>query len=109
MLALAVSAHSHSTRHSFGAHSTGEIARRALPDGWSSLGCYTDGEARTLTGYFYEDYDKMTATKCAAACVSRGFSFAGTEYYGQCYCGNAIASTGTRVDKSECNTPCAGK
>jgi hypothetical protein len=28
--------------------------------------------------------------------------------YSQCFCGNAIASTGTLAKESSCNTPCSG-
>lgn len=54
-------------------------------------GCYTDaaGQKRTLTDYFFSD-SKMTVEMCANACFGRGYSFAGTEYANECYCGGVV-------------------
>ncbi|KAF8904525.1 WSC domain-containing protein, partial [Mucidula mucida] len=62
---------------------------------------------RTMTGMFFEDHS-LTSESCIAACSSNGYSYAGTQYYFQCFCSNSLAITGHTVGASECNTPCDG-
>ena len=86
----------------------GLVAPRALVGDWKSEGCYTDGVgARTLTGATYNG-DKVTNEACVSFCDGKSFAYAGTEYSGECYCGNSLASTGTVAAAGDCNMPCAG-
>ncbi|KAL8735064.1 MAG: hypothetical protein Q9181_002948 [Wetmoreana brouardii] len=72
------------------------------PSTFTSTGCYTEGsESRALTGAVFYD-DKMTTEKCAAVCT--GFSFFGTEYARECYCGNVIQAGSVQAPASECST-----
>ena len=76
------------------------------------VGCYTDagGNRRTLANYSFSDA-KMTAELCAATCFSKGFSWAGTEYANECYCGSSGISNGATVapgGDSDCSMRCAG-
>ncbi|KAH9987839.1 WSC domain-containing protein [Xylariaceae sp. FL0662B] len=49
----------------------------------------------------------MTNEMCASFCKDGGYSFAGTEYSQECYCGNA--NTGTVItDISQCDAKCKG-
>ena len=80
------------------------------PNGWASLGCYSDRtQARTLqnpepvTG----GSKNMTVAGCTAKCQSLGYLYAGVEYAQECYCGNQIANGGSSIS-SGCNMPCAG-
>lgn len=57
------------------------------PDGWTSLGCYTDSTAaRTLTHQVSTDGGAadMTIALCTSACGSAGYKYAGAEYAGEC-------------------------
>ncbi|KAJ6514786.1 hypothetical protein DFH09DRAFT_885178, partial [Mycena vulgaris] len=51
-----------------------------LPGNWSSLGCYSDGVARTLTGASTTDTANMTVENCIAFWDSKNFTFAGVEF-----------------------------
>jgi len=48
----------------------------------------------------------MTNEGCIAFCSSRGFSIAGTEYAGECFCGNELTSL--QLDESKCDMACKG-
>ena len=63
--------------------------------GWGYQGCYTDsGSARVLAGKTTYD-SKLTNEKCSVAC--KGFTYFGTEYSTQCYCGNEYKNPTTKV------------
>jgi hypothetical protein len=77
--------------------------------GWSYYGCYTDTRARVLTGITLANIGnhEVTNTKCVAYCAARGWSMAGTEYGGQCFCGNELVGS-SKADESTCDMPCEG-
>ena len=50
----------------------------------------------------------MMNDKCASFCFEKGFSFFGTEWYDECYCGNKLAAGGVEARESDCSTPCKG-
>ncbi|KAI9650547.1 hypothetical protein NHQ30_000564 [Ciborinia camelliae] len=80
---------------------------------WSSLGCYTDnvsGRALTTTGTIPGGSSAMTNEACQTACSAAGFSYAGTEYAGECWCGNSIVNgNGPAADgNAGCNMACNG-
>lgn len=81
----------------------------SVADGWSQKGCYQDTNARVLSGITLANVGQhaVTNTKCVAYCEARGFSMAGTEFGGQCFCGNSL-STETKLDDSKCAMPCEG-
>ncbi|KAH8909665.1 WSC-domain-containing protein [Coniochaeta sp. PMI_546] len=70
-------------------------------------GCFADNTP-DATLSFHSDADRynMTVEGCMAECKGNGFRYAGLEYYGECYCGNAV--NGPSVDESQCNFPCTG-
>ncbi|KAM0332583.1 hypothetical protein ACHAQA_002867 [Verticillium albo-atrum] len=86
------------------------LGKRAPPEdiegGWAYQGCYVDVD-RTLTGASRVSAD-MTNEICTAFCASRGFSYAGTEWYQECFCGNALAAGGVIANELDCSTPCGG-
>lgn len=49
----------------------------------------------------------MTVELCTAACKTAGFTLAGMEYGGECYCDTAIMNTGTLVTDG-CTMACNG-
>ncbi|KAF1811335.1 WSC-domain-containing protein [Eremomyces bilateralis CBS 781.70] len=80
-----------------------------LPEGWEYEGCYTDAQgARTLNGPYTFSATAMTIESCIAFCQTGGYVYAGTEYSGECYCGNSIANGGTLQPDSECGMTCSG-
>ncbi|HTM02520.1 MAG TPA: WSC domain-containing protein [Vicinamibacterales bacterium] len=65
------------------------------------VGCFTDDGNRALpvelgTGH--------TIESCIQAAAQSGYAYAGLQYYGYCFAGNAIGYA--QVGDSECNTPC---
>lgn len=78
-------------------------------DGWKYYGCYQDTRARVLTGIKLANIGnhQATNTKCVAYCGAKGFSMAGTEYGGQCFCGNELVGS-SKIAESECDMPCEG-
>ncbi|KAJ5035425.1 uncharacterized protein L3040_007893 [Drepanopeziza brunnea f. sp. 'multigermtubi'] len=77
--------------------------------GWSYVGCYADTEDRVLTGIEFANIGQhaVSNTKCAAYCESKGFTVAGTEWGGQCFCSNSLNGA-TKVDESNCSKACEG-
>jgi len=74
--------------------------------GYTYVGCYTDSVgARTLTGNFFGD-NAMTVEDCATFC--QGYTYFGTEYGVQCFCGNAFANPTNEAPESDCGYVCGG-
>lgn len=48
----------------------------------------------------------MTSSGCAKYCSDKGFSIAGTENGGQCFCGNSLSMS--KQATSGCSTACNG-
>ncbi|PSN70463.1 WSC-domain-containing protein [Corynespora cassiicola Philippines] len=56
------------------------------PEGWASLGCYTDNvQARTLANLeqVAGGTDALTVALCTTTCGNLGFTYAGVEYAGK--------------------------
>ncbi|KAH0528699.1 hypothetical protein TsFJ059_003525 [Trichoderma semiorbis] len=79
------------------------------PDGWVSKGCYSEGTTgRALTfGYGGVANAQMTVAACTSGCKAAGYTFAGVEYGGECYCGKSI-SNGALPATSGCTMTCNG-
>ncbi|KAG8989253.1 hypothetical protein FRB94_008042 [Tulasnella sp. JGI-2019a] len=76
--------------------------------GATYVGCYTDsGSPRTLSSYSTTSAS-MTNALCESTCFGMGYTYAGTEYSDECYCGNSLASGTLDATDSDCNGPCAG-
>ncbi|KAL3421235.1 WSC domain-containing protein [Phlyctema vagabunda] len=79
-------------------------------DGWAYTGCYADNtSSRVLTGIKFANVGQhaVTNTKCITYCAARGYSVAGTEYGGQCFCGNELKGS-SLLDDAKCNMACEG-
>ncbi|KAI5811394.1 WSC-domain-containing protein [Peziza echinospora] len=77
-----------------------------VPAGWVAKGCHIDPvDPRALPewGYWHE---KIYTSGCITHCESRGFKFAGTEYAGQCFCGNEFKES--PAPAAECDMKCEG-
>lgn len=59
------------------------LARRAAPafDGWTSLGCVTEGASgkRALTGYVQQSIGSLTIQACLNTCASMAYLYGGVE------------------------------
>ncbi|ATY61133.1 WSC domain protein [Cordyceps militaris CM01] len=73
--------------------------------GFKYAGCFKDTSNRALNGKVRPNIGSMSNEKCVAECKKLGFSAAGTEYGGQCYCGNELESS-ERLEESACNAAC---
>ncbi|KAI9436641.1 WSC domain-containing protein [Lactarius indigo] len=83
--------------------------RDVLPQGWSSLGCYTDDPSRpTLTSVGNRDSFNMTVENCARFCDSGNYIYAGVEDGKDCHCGNITTVGATSAPPGDCNSPCVG-
>ncbi|KAK8133479.1 glyoxal oxidase N-terminus-domain-containing protein [Apiospora sp. TS-2023a] len=90
------------------------LAKSPVPpaaiDGWKYEGCYTEGNGgRTLThgSDVPGGSAAMTNNLCTTACRQAGYTIAGTEYSGECYCGNEYANGGAQISQG-CNMACNG-
>lgn len=74
---------------------------------YTFLGCRTEpaqgGRALDLKG---TASDKMTNEVCAAFCD--GYNYFGTEYGGECYCGNTLPTTSLEAPAADCSMLCTG-
>ncbi|KAL8830675.1 MAG: hypothetical protein Q9170_005627, partial [Blastenia crenularia] len=81
---------------------------------WSYNGCYTEGtNGRALSGLQNPVAGAtLTLEKCAAACA--GYTYFGTEYSGECYCGSTfgvgaiLATGGNDPAQNGCSMLCNG-
>jgi hypothetical protein len=82
----------------------------ALPDiaGFKYAGCFKDSRDRALAGEIRPNLGAISNTLCVSYCKSKGWALAGTEYGGQCYCGNSLTGSALLEDSS-CSLPCEGE
>ena len=71
-----------------------------IPSGYA--GCYTDSSTRALPVQLSSGGE--TVESCHSKAAAAGYAYAGLQYYGECWAGNALGYT--KVADSECNTPC---
>ncbi|KAJ9157373.1 Glyoxal oxidase-like protein [Pleurostoma richardsiae] len=82
-------------------------APATIAGGYTYQGCYVD-VGRTINAATYGDNVNMTGANCVNYCSSKGYQYAGTEYYDECYCGSSLATGGVLASEADCNTPCTG-
>ncbi|KAG8416711.1 hypothetical protein J3458_007275 [Metarhizium acridum] len=68
-------------------------------------GCFKDSRDRVLDGDVRANLGAISNAKCVAHCKSKGYVLAGTEYGGQCYCGNELVGS-EKLDDSACDIAC---
>lgn len=82
-----------------------------LPGKWSYLNCIADNlNPRTLpklAPYTLQN-QLVTSISCVSYCSAQGYSYAGTEYGGECWCGNSLPSSVQKLDASKCSMVCKG-
>lgn len=87
-----------------------QAASSAPKIGWNLEGCYTDSVgARTLSNNVGVG-SALTNAKCRDGCKAAGFTLAGTEYAGECWCDNQIRNAGGPAPDGNagCNMACNG-
>ena len=96
-----------STSTSAAAPSATPSSNVTLPSGWEAAGCYSDNlNPRSLSAWGYYG-EPVTSSGCVNYCNTENYSFAGTEYAGQCFCGNEL--TQSQLEPStDCNMACQG-
>ncbi|KAH8883555.1 WSC-domain-containing protein [Thozetella sp. PMI_491] len=73
---------------------------------WTYSGCFTEATTgRALADKATAD-DAMTLETCAAFC--EGYSYFGTEYGRECYCGNTFGAGSTNTSQADCSMTCGG-
>ena len=78
-----------------------------FPDSWTGQ-CVKDSSERVLPEINSWHFPSMTRSKCIAACLSSGFSFAGVQVGHECWCGHVAPPADVIVPLSECNLDCPG-
>ncbi|KAK0753497.1 hypothetical protein B0T18DRAFT_452427 [Schizothecium vesticola] len=75
--------------------------------GFKYAGCYGDAQDRVLAGDILPDIGKVTNELCVEHCVAKGFAAAGTQYGGECFCGNTLIKA-DKIDEDKCSMACEG-
>ncbi|KAK3685494.1 hypothetical protein B0T22DRAFT_381071 [Podospora appendiculata] len=85
---------------------TATLAQKPTVGSYTLVGCQTEATAgRALASDSYAA-DSMTLESCAAYCGA--YTYFGTEYGRECYCGNTLAVGSTTAPQSDCSMTCAG-
>ncbi|OCL10625.1 WSC-domain-containing protein [Glonium stellatum] len=70
---------------------------------YNLFGCFTDSlTARALSSSKFTSSTSMTVETCVSGCQAKGYTKAGVEYGGECYCGNNLAITSTVASTLDC-------
>jgi hypothetical protein len=93
--------------------STSTSASATTPSGWKALGCYTDLVAsRSLANNVAVagGAAAMSNEACLTSCKAGGYTYSGTEYGQECWCGNALLNGGGPAPDGNamCNMACSG-
>jgi hypothetical protein len=88
------------TTRVFSARGGGDCAGGGGPPA-GYVGCFTDDWNRALPAYQGAGFGSQA---CVDTCRNQGYAYAGSQYYDQCFCGNALGYS--QVSDAECNTPC---
>ncbi|KAK4039684.1 hypothetical protein C8A01DRAFT_46869 [Parachaetomium inaequale] len=86
-----------------------ESSGKAAEDisGFKYVGCYKDTRERALSGEKLPSIGDVSNTACVGYCASKGFAIAGTEYGGECFCGDSLAPL-EKLDDAKCAMACKG-
>ncbi|KAG0645262.1 WSC domain-containing [Hyphodiscus hymeniophilus] len=80
--------------------------RQSAVTGWTYYGCQTEATNARALASKATAYDTMTLESCASDCA--GYTYFGTEYGRECYCGNSFSAGSTVAPKSDCSSTCGG-
>ncbi|ORY71629.1 copper radical oxidase [Pseudomassariella vexata] len=84
------------------------LQHRPTVSPYSLVGCWTEGTGgkRALGSKNTVSGASMTLEACAAFCD--GYHYFGTEYGGECYCGNSLDETSNEAPLADCSMTCTG-
>ena len=87
--------------------------KSTIAPNWALVGCYSDTtQARTLSHGVptLGGGQNMTNPNCQSACLAAGYTIAGTEYSGECYCDTAYSNGGGPASdgNAQCSMACNG-
>ncbi|KAH8797370.1 putative glyoxal oxidase precursor [Xylogone sp. PMI_703] len=74
-------------------------------DGYTSLGCYTEASTGRALPQEY-GLASQTVKNCVDTCDSHNYIYAGLEYGGECWCGNAFGVGSVPTVASACSMTC---
>ncbi|KAH7871900.1 WSC domain-containing protein [Lentinula edodes] len=72
---------------------------------WSYSGCFEDSPSQRTLSAQESTFGGVTPATCADACAFNGYTIMGTEYGGECWCGNSTG-TAAQVSDTECAMTC---
>ncbi|KKA29461.1 hypothetical protein TD95_003109 [Thielaviopsis punctulata] len=75
------------------------------PD-WTFVGCKTEGDNVRALSSKSTSSSNMTLDTCAAFCSE--FTYFGTEYGAECYCGFSLAASSQNASLTDCSMTCSG-
>ncbi|KAL6695762.1 WSC domain-containing protein [Trichoderma pleuroticola] len=76
-------------------------------DGYRSIGCYTEAtDARALANFI--ETANQTVADCLQACKADGYTYAGLEYGGECWCDNSFGKGSIPAPVEDCSMTCNG-
>jgi len=52
--------------------------------------------------------ESQTVESCLDSCASQGYTYGGTEFGVQCFCGSSLASGSSQAANQDCTQPCSG-
>ncbi|KAK6834632.1 acetyltransferase [Apiospora arundinis] len=73
---------------------------------YNSYGCQTEGTMSRALNANRTASSTMTLETCAAFCD--GYTYFGTEYSSECYCGNSFTEGSVAAETYDCSMACAG-
>ncbi|KAF2816734.1 WSC-domain-containing protein, partial [Mytilinidion resinicola] len=74
--------------------------------GYSYLSCHTDDVGNRALDAQYLFDNSMTVEKCAAFCAN--YTYFGTEYGTECYCGDSFVNPTSVASEGDCSFLCPG-
>ncbi|KAG4444113.1 hypothetical protein IFR05_000342 [Cadophora sp. M221] len=80
--------------------------RQSAVTGWAYYGCQTEGTNGRALALKVTAYDTMTLQSCATDCAA--YTYFGTEYGRECYCGNSFSAGSVVAPLADCSFPCGG-
>ncbi|EFX02197.1 legume lectin domain containing protein [Grosmannia clavigera kw1407] len=105
-LTTATTATTATTSKATAAAITGPVINPGL-DGYSFLGCYK--EPSTSRAFSQQlTVTNETVANCLQLAAAAGYTYAGLEYGGECWCGNTISPNATLQASSACTMTCNG-
>ncbi|CAE7161347.1 unnamed protein product [Rhizoctonia solani] len=109
LLPVSVQADLHKSLHRISRHA--HIRRAtAIPAGWEAQGCVTDADAPNRVLSDHHTDTSLTAASCIKSCAANGYKLAGTQFSNECWCGQALNTSGDVSGKasSGCDMACTG-